>query len=227
MSQRTRNIIGTILCLLGGLIGFVLIVLPVLPFGEGNPALMSIIAAVVCNPGDTFVQDFHTESDLRGTARGGPVYCVAPDETRTEVTDSLMVRAVLGMCIPFFAGLFLLTSKPKRRPIISPTGNAQVFTMPTTTFTSQGFSSEGFQSPQIEVKDGVLKVDGFEIHMDGIKPEHLKVFQSQSPIMMGGVQTSATTLAAKLKELQEARDTGLISGDEYERLRKEILDKMA
>jgi len=226
MSPKTRNIIGTVLCLIGGLVMLTLIVLPVLPFGEGNPTLMNILAAVVCNPGEKFVQDFHTESDLRGTARGGPVYCIAPNETQTEVTGSLMVRAVIGSLIPFFAGLFFLTSKPKRPAMVSSAGNTQVYTLPTT-FTTQSFtSSDGFQMPHIEVKDGVLKVDGFEIHMDGISPEHLKLFQGTSPIFMGGAQTNAGSLAAKLKELQEARDSGLITGDEYDRLRKEILDKM-
>jgi hypothetical protein len=35
---------------------------------------------------------------------------------------------------------------------------------------------------------------------------------------------AGSTLAQKLKELDEARDAGLITADEYERLRQEILD---
>jgi hypothetical protein len=107
-------------------------------------------------------------------------------------------------------------------------------------FSSRTVSSSGMSSgtvfntataPHIEVKDGVLKVDGIEIRMDGLKPEHLKVFEGMStPIVMStssSMSSGAVTLAAKLKEIQEARDSGLITSTEYDKLRQEILDKLA
>ena len=57
-----------------------------------------------------------------------------------------------------------------------------------------------------------------------------------SPIIVGGQMlsgsippnsSSGASLTQRLKELQEARDAGLISAEEYERLRQEVLDSTA
>ena len=46
----------------------------------------------------------------------------------------------------------------------------------------------------------------------------------QTQFVIGGV-SSGDTLTSKLREIEEARKAGLISSEEYDRLRKEILDE--
>ncbi len=67
--------------------------------------------------------------------------------------------------------------------------------------------------------DGTLKVNGFEIKLDGLTPEKVQALKSQMQASTGGGD-----LTTRLRQLQEAKDNGLISYDEYDRLRQKILD---
>lgn len=56
---------------------------------------------------------------------------------------------------------------------------------------------------------------------------NIRVFSlDDGTIQPGAVQTSTASLTDRLRQLEEARDNGLISDEEYDRLRQEILDSL-
>ncbi len=62
-------------------------------------------------------------------------------------------------------------------------------------------------------------INGFGVNLDGLTSEKLKTLNAQMQAFSTGGD-----LATKLKQLQDAKDKGLISTDEYDRLRQRILD---
>jgi len=72
-----------------------------------------------------------------------------------------------------------------------------------------------------------VRFGGIEMKVPGLTADRVQALQNQMQAhnvfgaMSGGDELS---LADKLKQLQEARDAGLLSADEYDRLRQQILD---
>jgi len=62
-------------------------------------------------------------------------------------------------------------------------------------------------------------VNGFEVNLDGLTSEKLQALKTQMQAFSTGGD-----LTTKLRQIQEAKDKGLISSDEYDRLRQRILD---
>lgn len=61
-------------------------------------------------------------------------------------------------------------------------------------------------------------INGFEVNLDGLTPEKIQDLKMQ-------IRSAGTgDLTAKLRQLQDAKDKGLISTDEYDRVRQRILD---
>ncbi len=62
-------------------------------------------------------------------------------------------------------------------------------------------------------------VNGFGVNLDGLTSEKLKTLNAQMQAFSTGGD-----LTTKLRQIQEAKDKGLISSNEYDRLRQKILD---
>ena len=67
------------------------------------------------------------------------------------------------------------------------------------------------------LQHGVIRFGGQEIHVDDLRSGNYQVNAGES---------SKHTLADTLRQLQDARDQGLIDSDEFGRLRQEALDKL-
>ncbi|MFN8564565.1 MAG: SHOCT domain-containing protein [Anaerolineae bacterium] len=72
----------------------------------------------------------------------------------------------------------------------------------------------------IEFNDGVLRVGSVQVTTDGFGAEAGRHFRAADDI------TVRPASPPKLRQIQEARDAGLISQEEYDKLRQEILDNM-
>lgn len=187
-----------------GIMGFFM--LPLL--FEGNESVMAIQAAVLCGPGETFTTDFYTMSDLRGTARGGQVYCVAEDGTRTEATGKSMLYAMIGFIVPFMLGLFLAMRGASKQ--------SQGSLDDLLAASGQG----GFTSGSVQVDRRTYEIDP--------KSVDVKALLQQFGIDAGDgvqVQRGGGSLTEQLKDLQAAYDKQLITREEYDRLRQQILDR--
>lgn len=231
-----RILLGIILIVAAIGLLLILVVLPVLPGSNDNPGVLNFFASILCEAGERAEIEVVVTTDNDGTGYTPYTTCIGREGERTDASGKHLLIAVAAFTVPFLIGLFMIifNARQARREVIDTwqTGQEMIRVIQdgvkTGSASASSFSTSGFfGTPQIEFKDGVLKVDGVEIPMQGITPDQLKVFQTTSPVMMGGtMQTSAGNLAAKLKEIQEARDAGLITSEEYERLRQEILDKL-
>lgn len=192
--------LGCLLLIVSIVVMAVLVVLPVLGPFENNPLLMSVQTILHCPAGSRFEQEFTNYSDFRGQARQATSYCVDAEGQRTRVPDErLLVAGALGFVIPFLIGLFLLIGGISR---------------------SVSRRAASFASIGVNAGDDVIDVGGMKVRI------------SQSPPIVFGASTTSipsgasgeSSLTAKLQQVKEALDKGLITQDEYDRLRKEILD---
>jgi|GEM_PF-3330313 len=228
-----RKLFGVLLILVAIAALLVLVVVPMLPGSNDNPAVPNFMGSILCEAGERAEIEVVFTTDNDGTGYTPYTTCIGREGQRTDASGKHLGIAVIAFVVPFLIGLFTLIFSPRRlRREVTDAWDigGEVVQTARSVFgevktVSGGFTS-GFGSPQVEVKDGLLNVDGVEIRMDGIRPDQVKLFQGVSAGMMGGSASSASSLAERLKEIQEALNAGLISQAEYDRLRQEILDKL-
>ncbi|MBZ0288857.1 MAG: SHOCT domain-containing protein [Anaerolineae bacterium] len=235
--MRIGLVLGILLMLIAFAALFLIVLLPTIQ--PDNAFALNLLQSLACDPGQKAEVEVIVTRDSDGTGYTPYLTCIGREGERIDASGKHFAIGMISFLIPFLIGLFMTIAGAQRRSRPSPQTIWKEGSIPQEGFTTGVVSSSSSSissgktfnpSPKVEVKDGALNVDGIEIRMDGLKPEHLQVFQGQSPVIMSSGMTSASgavTLAAKLKEIQEARDAGLISSEEYDRLRQEILDKLA
>jgi hypothetical protein len=236
--MRFRVVLGILLMLIAFAALFLLVIFPTMQ--PENPFVLNLLEAVVCDSGQRAEVEVQVTHDSDGTGYTPILTCIGREGERIDASGKHFGIGVIAFLVPFLIGLFMTIAGAGRAARGSRSTPQTIWkegSVPQVGFTSGALSSSSAgsgtvfnPSPHVEVKDGVLNVDGIEIRMDGLKPEHLKVFEGLSPIVMSSstsASSGAVTLAAKLKEIQEARDSGLITSAEYDKLRQEILDKLA
>jgi hypothetical protein len=200
--RRFGCLFGVLLIVFSFVAMAALVVIPVLPFGENNPTLMSIKAALLCAPGQQYVMEGRNFRDNRGSGRTFQVYCVGADGTKVNVMDKDFLVSIVAFLVPFLIGLFLvigLSVSAAHRQM-----RKSLLGVPSVQMTDDGVINVG--GMQIKVQPGMSASSGSEF------------FHAQP-------QGVAMDLAGKLEQLEQARTKGLITQDEYDRMRKHILDE--
>lgn len=232
--MRFRILLGVLLIVAAIGLLLVLVVLPILPGSNDNPAVLSLFASILCEPGERAEIEVVVTRDSDGTGYTPYTTCVGREGERTDASGKHLLIALLAFIVPFMIGLLMLivnANALNQQARDSWDTGKEVIRVTRDGFSSAGasgssFSASGFGgSPRIEITDGVLKVDGVNV-LDGLTADQRKLLQNMSPLVMHNMQSGDNTLVSKLKEIQEARDASLISADEYDRLRQEILDKL-
>jgi hypothetical protein len=227
-----RILLGTLLIIaaVGALMALVFV--PLLPGMTDNPTLLNLMASLVCEPGERATMQIIVTHDSDGTSYSPDVTCIGREGERTNASGKLFLIGAGVFTVPFLIGLFLVIFNPRafRREVQDTIqiGQDVVGVMKdirTGVVTTSRSTSAHSGSPHIGVKDGVLKVGSIEIRMDGIQPDQAQILEGLSPDFFQP-SGAGSSLASKLKELQEALDAGLISRTEYDQLRKEVLDKL-
>jgi putative oligomerization/nucleic acid binding protein len=179
---------------------------------SNSPQTTAISQSLVCKPGEKYVEELGSTvtEGTRTLGREFFAYCVG--DGRRDVTPQAFAVKAGMFAVPFVAGLllfifgiFVMTWRGSRavmRQVISAAGS------PVT--------------PVIVTRQPASKivVNGQEV--DAVPPEVDKILKG----MFGDTMQNRGNLADRLRQLQEARDAGLISSDEYERVRQQILDSM-
>lgn len=185
---------------------FGLVVIPVLPFGENNPTLMQIKGALLCAPGQTYVMEGQNFSDFRGSGRRFDVYCVAEDGTKVNVIEKDFLVSAALFAVPFVIGLllgiFALSARVNRR------------------------ARQFIQGVQVS-EDGVVRVGGmqFRVQKGSMNTPSGSTSDWLNSPQMAQTGQGAADLTGKLQQLKEAYTKGLITQDEYEKMRQRILDE--
>lgn len=204
-----RILVGILLIVVGVVLLFGIIVLPVLPPLQDNATIDTYLAALLCKPNEKMVREQYQTQRRDGTSYSMTPYCVNSERQPEDVTGMWVLIGAGGFVVPFLIGLFLLiigigsAARRQTEKILQ--------AIPT--------YSSGSNVQAMEFHDGVLKVGGFELKLDGLAAEKMQALKAQ--IQSGAAGGDLTT---KLRELQEARDNGLITSSEYDRMRQKILD---
>lgn len=239
---RMGCLLGVLLILvaLAGL--FLVVVLPVIP-GIGNtPFLLNIQGALFCPAGHTYEQE---QEQLR--TRPGETFfmvngfCITAEGERIpfsqeQETQRLIVSALI-FTVPFLIGLLFATlsiGRMTRRAagtlvgqMAGTKGGGTPQVMWQTSTRTMDMSDESLaEVKRLTGIDIQPAGDGFRVQMAG-RDEPITVFEASSAAMrMPGAGGEEASLAERLKQLDEARDKGLISSEEYDRLRQAILDSL-
>ncbi len=213
-----RFLIGILLIVVALIVLFGIIVIPVLPPTEDDANINNYLQTLLCDPGEKFVREQYQTRDSDGIGYSMTPYCINSERQREDVTGKWVLYGGGGFTVFFLIGLVMLiagaSSTARRR-------TGQPFQSIPNSYGGTDFAmfNAGGSNPKnIDFQDGVLKVNGFEIKMDGLTPEKIQAMKAQMQADGGG------DLTAKLRQLQEAKDNGLISSSEYDRLRQKILD---
>lgn len=198
----------------------VMVVIPVLPNTAENATIDDLLARIVCNPGETLIREQYSRASNRGgTSYSANLYCINNENQRRDETVRWVVISAAAFVIPLLLGIFILNLRAfqMRRVVFN--------TAPGVTVTHFSTSSSGSSPIEgLEINEGGIKFGGMEVRVDSLTPERVQALRQQ---MQSVVQNNGgDNLAGKLRQLQETRDAGLISGEEYERLRKEVLDNL-
>ena len=212
-----RVLIGILLMVVGFGVLFGVIVIPVLPQTEDNATVTNYLTPILCNPGEKLIREQYVTHDSDGTGYSMTPYCVNSERQKEDVTGRWVLIGAGGFIVPFLLGLLLTIVSAARRQ-----QNALFQAVPNSYGgTDFAMFSSGNNSNPVGFNNGTLKVNGFEIKMDGLTQDKIDALKSQMQTLSGGGD-----LTTKLKQLQEAKDNGLISSDEYDRLRQKILDDL-
>jgi hypothetical protein len=199
--MRSTIMLGVLLDVIGVIAILAFFVLPILPGAADNPTVLSVMAALLCQPGETASVDVVVTEDSEGTGYTPNVTCIGREGETTDQTGKLFVVGLIAAAIPFVLGML---------------------------FTMSGVLRNVRQKAQT-YRSTVQEMARF-INAQGAAPAAFSALDAGlTPEFRGSTAKHANTgdLVAKLKQLEQARDGGLITQQEYDRLRQEILDKMA
>lgn len=197
------------LFLLGGLsIVFAIVYMIALLTGAENPPVKDILEQVLCEPEAKFQTVYG--STFRDGSRSVAMYCTLENGTKTEVTLTYVLLTGGGFALFLIGGIVLfmiaagLMVKQQAAKVLSWTANLG-------------------QTGTVHTSQRVINLrDGEQL------PEELAWVGDLLNQAGAGqyVDSGNDELSDKLAELEEARQRGLISAEEYQTLRQALLDKL-
>ncbi len=206
------------------LLGIVLIIVAIVALVMGlsnSPQTTAISQALVCETGEKYAEELgmNVYDGSRSLGREFSAYCEG-DGSRREVTPQAFLVKAGMFAVPFVLGLLLFL--------------AGIFTMVwrgTRSAMRQVISATATGNPVVVTRSGqpVSRVIVNGKAVDAMPPEinqMLKGFFDESLQPQSGSPQTPNNLTDRLRQLQEAYDARLISKDEYDRVRQQILDSM-
>lgn len=216
-----RIFIGVLLIIVAVLALCAVIVLPVLPQLADNATIDTALASVLCQPNEQFERELYQMRDRDGTGFSMTPYCVNNEGQREDVTEKWVMVGVGLFIGPFIIGLFMIifganiTARRKQNELFA--GFPQVAT-------GNGFTvinPSGTDAKHVQFQDGNLTVDGLNIRLSDLSPDKVEALKSRFQGASAGGD-----LTSKLKQLEAAKESGLITTSEYDQMRRKILDEM-
>ena len=208
-----------------GLIGVaVATLITILASGTSIAPVKQVMNSLYCQTGETITQQ---STRSYGNTYNITYACVNAQEIRRDVTGEVVMSMIGVFVTLLFLGITFIISGARgmvrsriQRSIGGAIGFGQPYTNTRTVITLDGKTVQGGSlSPQTQQQIQNA------LDMVGIKMDEM----GHSNVIGGANLTGNTPndLTSRLKQLQEARDAGLISETEYNRLRQEILDSLA
>ncbi|NWG17718.1 MAG: SHOCT domain-containing protein [Chloroflexi bacterium] len=208
-----RLILGIVLMVVS-----VIVMIFMLQDPAGQPALADLFKDLHCGAGETVRQTVSTGGGSPVTVNGRGVFyaCVNDAGTARDITDKVALTIGLGFATPFILGLLLLLSGifgMVRGAARRAAGDMDTIGQPLV-----------FQTGGPGRTTTVVTIQGGDIGQADLPQDAARVVQQMLDSMSGFAPTQGGDLTARLEEIKEALDKGLISQEEYDRLRRRILD---
>jgi hypothetical protein len=155
-----------------------------------------------------------------GNSYGRPVVwsCVLPDGEEREVTGRVVMTLIVIFVVPFLLGLFMLMGgigMMVKRGVSGLMGNVIGRT-----------GTMGVQSTVIDLRQGTQGYENLPPQAKQVIDSLRQGMTSQSVNMVSSSSQSGSTLADKLRQLEEAYNQAFISKEEYDKARAALLDKI-
>ena len=184
---------------------------------QDNQSVVDLQNRLFCNPNETYVEvlgGYIRNSTGTGGGRQFTAYCENSENQRRDVTLRAFGIMAGAFAIPFVLGLFLFI------------GGVGAFARRKVT---NMISTFPIQAGQAAIRTSVVQMDKGDIDAGNVGEMLQEVFsrlQNANYTVVSSSMGGADDLTEKLRQLKEARDSNLISQDEYERIRAAILDKL-
>ncbi len=203
--MRRRRIAGISLIVVAFVLLFGFIVFPVIPQFANSPVFDSVLGAVLCQPNETLVREQYSQTFGSEQNFSMNAYCQDAKGNRTDVTGKWTEIGVVGFIVLFLLGMYITTGtlpenqKRKRTP---------------------DDSDKAFRITPEQISE----------YRQKSRAQHASADGSVRVVANGSFSLDPSSnkgdFSDKLRQIQKAHDNGLISTEEYERLRQEILDNM-
>lgn len=211
-------------------LGFLLIVAAISSFMfllqdvDDSPALAEVLDSLHCRPGETIRQTFGGASSINFRVNGRAVAYTCINDARVErdVTAGVMLTIFAGFGVPLVTAILFIiwgavghTRRAARRLLATDDLGT-------------------FSGAVLAGDDGRVTFRTGSRDRDTVQPANLPpaaarlVQQLLEGMSSAGLNAAVSggDLADRLEQLQEARDRGFITEDEYQRLRQRILDSL-
>jgi hypothetical protein len=206
---------------------------------DRNPA--NPMASILCGQGGFIITNDSMNDflDMGGNfPDDGVIYCNTPDERQTDITQNLITGMVMIVVGGFVLGLVLQISgmmgmyRLARASQTQPYGNTYDYLSPKRKNKDANVTDLG--SGVFAVRDGqsvTVTMGSQSMDMKDL-PESAQQFLTQTlddlDKMMPPLEMSTPQdLSKRLEEIQNLRDKGVITSEEYERMRQNLLDSWA
>ena len=203
-----RVILGVLLLLVALSIMGMFVILPaVSPTLDDVPFVKSVLQGVLCKPSETLGSDYSSYNTPTSSTRSASFHCTDRERQERDVTGQALLYGIVGYLATFVPALLLMiTGAQSVKRAQMQNAMAQMNAM---------MSGQG----------GSFDAAGF--HMDVDPAGNVLVRMPDGKIYTGkqGVSTPAD-LPERLRQLQTAYDSGLITREEYDTKRAEILREM-
>lgn len=221
---------GKLALLLGILLmiaAFALLAAFVLPIESlrSNPTIIAAKNSLLCAPGERFVEDIGaliSGSGSRAFGRELTIYCENNEGQQRDITMQAITTMIVVFLVPFVVGLVLAliggiaAFAGWTRRLAS---SGSIAGVPVTVYSSTPGESVRYTTTTVRMNNQEIPAEAAEV----IKQVMAGFQASAGSFQAGGANDDLVT---KLRQLEEARDAGLISAAEYDRTRQRILDSM-
>jgi hypothetical protein len=191
---------------------------------QSNPTIIAAKNSLFCEPGERYVEDIGaliSGSGTRAFGRELTIYCEDSEGQQRDVTTQAVTTIIGAFGLPFGLGLTLTLVGG----IVAFAGwtrrlaGGAMSNVPVTVYSNTPGQGVKYTTTTIRMNDQEIPAEAAEV----IK-QVMAGFQASAESFQA--DGSNDTLVAKLRQLEEARDAGLISAIEYDRMRQQILDSM-
>lgn len=166
-----------------------------------------------CNPGEKLVSE---SREIRRPGESGQeilFFCQDRQGRRRDITGIYIIAAIAGFIVPFLLGLFMVIGSVRR--MIAQAAR-QITGIPA------GVPAGG----RMSIPGGAVTPTRRTAARDISGSTNIDDYIQQAFNASQREIARGTDLASRLRKLDEARDAGLISGEEYRRAREKVLDSL-